>query len=43
MQKITQKTLDSIFTFLQNEVKNRGFKQVVIGLSGGFTYALNKF
>lgn len=40
MQKITQKTLDSIFTFLQNEVKNRGFKQVVIGLSGGIDSAV---
>ena len=35
MQKVTQNTLDSIFTFLQNEVKSRGFRQVVVGLSGG--------
>ena len=40
MQKLTQKTLDSIFTFLQNEVSNRGFKQVVIGLSGGIDSAV---
>ncbi len=40
MQTITQKTLDSIVIFLQNEVANRGFKQIVVGLSGGIDSAV---
>ncbi len=35
MQKVTQATLDSIVSFLQVEIKRRGFKKVVLGLSGG--------
>lgn len=40
MQNITRKTLDSILAFLKNEITKRGFRQVVVGLSGGIDSAV---
>lgn len=40
MQHTTQKTLDSILSFLRHEVAKCGFTQVVVGLSGGIDSAV---
>lgn len=40
MRNITEQTLHSLLTFLQNGVKNRGFTKAILGLSGGIDSAV---
>lgn len=40
MQKITSKTVESVIDFLQKAIHGRGFKQAVVGLSGGIDSAV---